>query len=374
MAREAPILRELDRTPVRRSRGKLKRRIHRMSDASFGQEQSLHAGKAPSRAVSEIPCIDLGPYLAGERGALEALVAQLRFAQEEVGFYYIANHGVPRALIQESFGALKSFFSLPEAEKLSIRMDKGMSGYLPPKSTIYKSWKLTQNTKPDLNEAYILRRDVGPDDPSVLAGRREVNKWPAALPQFRPAMTRFHAAMEGLGQKMLPLIARTLGKPADFFAPMFTHAHFVNRNGYYPPVEQHEENQFGIAPHADHSFVTLLPVSEVPGLEIMTKDGEWIAAPAVEGTILVNTGESLTRFSNGVFRATPHRVLPPSRDRYALAFFYNPNDEALLDPVDTCVSEAHPRQYEPMSFIDFLAWRQKQNYLHMDKGGSTPNA
>jgi isopenicillin N synthase-like dioxygenase len=315
-------------------------------------------------ALEKIPSIDLGPFFAGEPGALERTAVELRHAMEGIGFFYIVNHGVTRPVIDTAFQALKDFFALPAEEKLRIRADGGMTGYLPPKSTIYTSWKLTENKKPDINEAMMLRREVGPDHPSVVAGRRGVNKWPVALPGFRPAMLRFHETMEALGRRMLPLCARALDQPPDFFNTMFDDGHFVNRNGFYPPDER-EDGQFGIAPHQDHSFFTLLPVSEVPGLEVLARSGRWIPAPAVEGAILVNTGESLTRFSNGRFPATPHRVLRPVRDRYALAFFYNPSDDTVLQPLGSCVDAVHPVKYEPTTFIAYLQQRQAQNYLHM---------
>ena len=320
-------------------------------------------------APEEIPVLDLALYLAGAPGAREALAAELRHAQENIGFYYIVNHGIPQRVFDDTFAALKRFFALPDAAKLALKIDDDMIGYVPPKSTIYETSTVNRNTKKDLNETLLINRERLADDPVFRMRRRFTasNKWPAGLPGFRETMVAYQRAMEPLGRRLLPLYALALDKPADFFAPYFDdEAHIISRNSHYPPVDV-EDNQFGHAPHCDHGFLTLLPVHEVPGLEILTQSGRWIPAPHIPGAILVNTGEFLNRWTNGRFIATPHRVMTPKTDRYAITFFFNPRDDALATPLDTCVGPANPARYEPMAFIDYFAYYTQGNYLHMRK-------
>ena len=316
-------------------------------------------------ALEEIPVLDLGPYLAGEAGAREKLAAELRHAQEQIGFYYIINHGVPQALIDRCFAELERFFALPFEEKIKLKFDEHMIGYVPSKWTVYETSPYNENTKKDRNETILIGVERDPDHPKIKEGRRfsVPNRWPPDMPGFRETMIEYQQTMMALGWKLLPLYALALDKPADYFNPFFADdPRCIGRNSYYPVVEL-EENEFGIAPHSDAGFLTLLPLSDVPGLEVLTQSGKWIPAPHIPGAILVNTGEFLNRWTNGRFIATPHRVVSPARDRYSIAVFYNPSDEAVAEPLDTCVGPDNPPQYEPVSFIDYLAHFCDSNFF-----------
>jgi len=326
-------------------------------------------------ALEEIPILDLGPYFAGEAGAAEKLVAELRHAQENIGFYYIINHGVPQSLFDRCFGELKQFFALPFEDKVKLKFDENMIGYIPPKSTIYETSTINKNTKKDQNETILIGVERDPDDPKLAEGRRFTvpNRWPEGMPSFRETMIEYQQTMMGLGWRLLPLYALALDKPANYFNPFFeTDPHCIGRNSHYPVVDL-EENQFGIAPHSDHGFITLLPLSEVPGLEVLSQSGKWIPAPHIPGAIVVNTGEFLNRWTNGRFIATPHRVVAPATDRYAITFFYSPCDEAVAEPLDTCVGPDNPAVYEPMSFIEYLAYYSDGNFLHLKRKRGTAN-
>ena len=304
-------------------------------------------------AGEEIPILDLGPYLAGEDGALERLADELRYAQENVGFLFIVNHGVPRDLIKRAHANLVRFFDLPDDVK------RAMPNYVPPKSTIYVSSTVNENTKPDLNEMLRIVRERPADHPGVKANLKPYfgpNQWPdeTLLPGWKAEMLEYYDAMEGLGQKLLPLYARALDLPADYFDGMFDDPLWTTRNQHYPAVES-EDNQFGIAPHRDHGFITLLPVTDTPGLQIQTQSGRWLPANTIEGAIIINTGEFLNRWTNGRFMATPHRVIPPKKDRYSLAFFFNPDLDDIIVPVESCCPDEHPCKYEPLRYGDFFA-------------------
>ena len=316
--------------------------------------------KNPDAGLTGIPILSLADYRAGREGAAERLAGELHRAQEDVGFYYLIDHGVVPEVIADAFSALAQFFALPEAEKMALKVNDRMLGYLPLRSTIYKSSKFNENTKKDMNETILLVRDVDENAEPDAAAR---NRWPPDLPGFRDAMLTYQAAMEGLGQSLLPLYARALGKPADFFTEAFRVPRFISRNSHYPAASL-EDNQFGIAPHSDAGFLTLLPLSEVPGLEIMLPSGAWITAAPVEGAVLVNTGEFLNRWTNGRFLATPHRVVQVARDRYSMAFFFNPEDETVADPLDTCIDEDHPSRFEQITMREYREWYARENFLH----------
>ena len=318
---------------------------------------------AHPKNYTEIPELDMGPYLAGEKGAREKLAAKLRHIQENIGFMVAVNHGFPWELLEQTVEKLKLFFAKPAEEKLNYKINELSLGYIPPKSTVYVSSVINKNTKLDLNETLNLALERPADHPSIKAGLRLVgpNPWPKDIDGFRETIVAYQQEMVKLGRKLIPLYALALDKPADFFDPYFTDPLMWSRNAHYPPMEA-EENQFGIAPHCDHSFLSMLPTSDVPGLQILTTEGKWLDAPYVEGGILVNTGEYLNRWTNGRFMPTPHRVIPPTADRYSIATFFNPNPDTIAEPIDTCCSPDNLAEFEPVRMIDYVTWYIDTNY------------
>ena len=157
----------------------------------------------------DIPILDVGPYLAGEPGARKALADNIRFIQETIGFYVIVNHGVSRELLDNAYGALERFFALPTEEKLKLKFGEASVGYIAPKSTVYVTSKINENTKQDLNETLVTALERPADHPYLKQGLRFVgpNKWPENLPGFREAIVAFQHAIDD----RLPL---TLGQSA----------------------------------------------------------------------------------------------------------------------------------------------------------------
>jgi len=336
-------------------------------------EPIVSADIARCIAEEEIPVVDVGAYLAGDIEAREQLAVDLRAIQESLGFYVIVNHGVPQDLIDRSFEQVAQLFALPLETKMDYRVDYHHMGYIPDKASVLRWSKLAKNEKKDLNEAWAFMRERTPDDPKVVANvrHRGLNKWPQELPDFRATLLEYQETMAVLAQNMLPVYARALELPADYFDKKFSHPEYYNRCAWYPPADV-EEGQFSLAPHADHSSITYLPLMDVPGLEVMAPSGKWIEVEPLRGGVVVNTGEFLNRWTNGRFIATPHRVTPPKKDRYALTFFFNCNDETVADPIPTCIEPGAEPKYEPLSFHDFFITYMDGNYIYrtaeMDEG------
>ena len=134
-----------------------------------------------------IPVLDIAPLRAGVPGALEKLGAELRRAFTEVGFYFVRGHGVPDALVEEVFEATRRFHAQPMDTKMAMQFDSNNTGYLPMRGATTRMNALGTPQKPNFNEAVFFKRDLPPDHPDVLAGKRfrGINRWPAALPGFR---------------------------------------------------------------------------------------------------------------------------------------------------------------------------------------------
>jgi len=303
-----------------------------------------------------VPILDLTAYREGIEGARDQAAADLLYIQESLGFYYILGHGIPKSLISNAFTFLKAFYSQPMDEKMKLLVNRHQIGYIPPKASVMKTDLSHVNRKPDMNEGFSMMRERVMEDPKVISDIRfsGLNKWPE-ISGFRETFLAYHREMESLGKRLLPLYALALGKPDIWFDRFFTEAHFYNRTSHYPPMVEKEDEQYAIGAHTDHNFLALLPMAEEPGLEFIAPSGRWVPAPVVNDAIIVNTGEFLNRWTNGRFRAIPHRVIVPIRDRYALTFHFSPNDETVNDPIDTCITNGAAKLYKPKSFLEHLA-------------------
>lgn len=315
-----------------------------------------------------IPVLDLGPYLADSPGAEEDLSLRLRAALEEVGFFFVVGHGVSWDLVGEVFEAARRLHDLDAEVKEALPFGRGRGGYLRlGGGTSYASKIAGEVRKPNLNAAYFVHRERPPDDPHVLAGepfRGARNQWPPeqAAPGFRAVVLGYCEAMEALGRRLLPLYAGALELPPTFFDDKFVDAQFTLRMSHYPVVE-HEDEQWGLAPHTDSGFMTLLPDNEVEGLEIRPEGQDWVRPPALERSFLVNSGDILRRWTNDRFLSTAHRVLNASgRDRYAVPFFYDPRVDVPITCLPTCVDAEHPCAYEPITYGEYLRWFMNRNY------------
>jgi isopenicillin N synthase-like dioxygenase len=315
-------------------------------------------------AADTIPVIDVGPYLADVPGARETAAAALREALEGVGFFVIVGHGVPTDLIAQTFAEARRFHDRPLDWKMALRMNEHNNGYMA--MSRYAVWtsEVHANTKPDLNEAFFVKRERAADDPLVVTGRRFAgpNRWPHDLPGFRETVLAYTDAVDDLGRRLLPLCALGLGLPADYFDAAFAQSQFSFRLSHYPPVEA-EQNQFGIAPHTDANFLTFLAQTDVPGLQVRMPSGEWVDVPYAPGSFAVNSGDMMARWTNGRFKSTPHRALPPvGRHRYAIPYFMGPHLDTVIACVPTCQGPETPAKFPPITYGDYLYWWYDTNY------------
>jgi len=311
-----------------------------------------------------IPVIDLGPSRRGIPGALESTARQLGHALEEVGFFIIVDHGVPQTLIEETFAQARRFHDLPLDVKMALRMNEHNNGYMAMNRYAVWTSEVNTNTRPDLNEAFFVKRERGPDDPLVRAGRRFAgpNRWPSDLPGFRETVLAYTEAVDALARRMMPVCAVALDLAPDYFDAAFAESQFSFRLSHYPPVPA-EDNQFGIAPHTDANFLTFLAQTEIPGLQVRMPSGAWCDVPYVPGSFAVNSGDMMARWTNGRFKSTPHRALPPvGRHRYAIPFFLGPHMDTVIACLPTCQGPERSPQHAPITYDEYLRWWYDANY------------
>jgi len=300
----------------------------------------------------DIPVIDLQEYLStGSTSALTKAADTLRIACEQTGFFAITGHQVSEHRVGEMFDMVRAFHALPDAIKRSRLMDGpdqhvGGVGYLP-----LKNRKLPARDTANVNEAYIVKVDdkLGLDD----------NPWPPAdaLPGFRSTVQDYARTMEDLGKKLLPIFAAALGVPADFFDDAFDKPLYRLRMTHYPPVPPEQSEQFGISPHVDTTFCTIL-AQDQPGLTIYSERRKvWIRAPLLDDAFIVNTGELLRQWSNDRFLSVKHFANNNTSglSRYSIPFFFNANPHFRMHCIPGCSGPDNPPKYPPISYAESQA-------------------
>jgi len=315
------------------------------------------------------PMLDVARYFAGDESELPRLGQELRYAFENVGFYYLRGHGVPQSLIDAVFAEAERFHTQPIDAKLALRINEHNIGYMPIGGSIARSSKVNNNTRPSVNEAFFLRRERTPDDPDVIANRqlRGLNQWPPNLPGFRDTVLAYMNAMEAMGRRMVRVYAVALDLPPDYFDTMFAVPNMIQRLTHYPPTENPAENEFSIAPHTDSGFATFLAPSAVEGLSIRLPDLRWVSAPSIQGAFVVNGGDLLKRWTNDRFLSTPHRVVHTGgRHRYAIPYFFDAHPDTLIACLPTCQSPDNPPRYDPITYDDYAIWYARRNYAHLN--------
>ena len=295
----------------------------------------------------DIPVIDLSEYFAsGSDESLNAVAEQLRTACEEVGFFSIIGHGVESDLMETTFAQVRAFHRLPLEAKQAILMDRaewpvGGIGYLP-----VKNRKLPARDRGNLNETFIIKCDhaLGMDD----------NQWPheVDLPGFRSVVENYADAMEQLSRRLLPIVATALEMPTNFFDEAFVSPLYRLRMTHYPPLKDKDADEFGIAPHVDTSFITIL-AQDKPGLSVFNERiQQWINVPLIEDAFIVNTGELLKQWTNDRFISAKHFANNNIGDdsRYSIPFFLNANSDYKMACVPSCCGVDNPAKYPPISY------------------------
>lgn len=294
---------------------------------------------------------------------------ELVAAASEVGFFYVTDHGIQEALLSEARDFAREFFHLPMAakERLSIREEPSRRGYQ------FVGENITQG-RPDQHEAFDLYRDMPPVTPAQARAptNHGVNKWPAELPQMQPFFQdRYVSAMHDLGGVLMRGIALGLELHEQHFQPFFTSSFWIMRLIRYPPAASAaRQSGMGCGVHTDYGILTLLNqdlnAQHARCLQAQMRDGSWVSVPPKEGALAVNIGDMLALWTGGRLRATPHRVSSPqSSDRVAVPFFFEPNYDALIAPLDL----AHLRDdrgiaepFEPIRYGKHLLGKVATNF------------
>ncbi|UVO55712.1 isopenicillin N synthase family oxygenase [Sphingomonas sp. SUN039] len=281
--------------------------------------------------------------LATQSADPEAFARDFGASFQRFGFAIIADHGIDAALIDRAWTATKAFFALPLEEKMKYRAGKGgQRGYIPFGIEIAKG--ATEN---DLKEFWHIGRDLPVGH--AFADHMPPNIWPAHPDDFRAIFTELYAEFDKVGARLLSAIALYLGLDKDWFVDPVRDGNSVLRLLHYPPVSPDAPGVRAGA-HEDINLITLLLGAEEGGLQLLTREGEWIAVAPPQGALVVNVGDMLQRLTNHVLPSTTHRVVnpPPERRgvaRYSMPFFLHLASDFEISTLPGCVTADNPDRY-----------------------------
>lgn len=293
---------------------------------------------------------------------LENIADELGRSFSEFGFAVIRDHGIQQQLIDRAEAMSKAFFALPEEVKLRYRIPGGggARGYTP-----FGTEKAKDARVHDLKEFWHVGRTLAAGHP--LAEYMAPNIWPQEVEGFAETFEALYAAFEQTGLRVLEAIAIHLGLDRDYFVDTVKDGNSVMRLLRYPPLEGAEaEGAIRAAAHGDINTITLLLGAEEAGLELLTKQGEWLAVNPPPGALAVNIGDMLDRLTNGKLRSTTHRVVNPRGDaayraRYSMPFFLHFRPDFMIEALPSCgEAETGNVPQPPISSHAFLQQRLRE--------------
>ncbi len=271
--------------------------------------------------------------------------------------------GIPQDLIDSVFAVSRAFFAQPPAAKQLVAAREHHRGWLKIGEATMPDGRL-----PDLKESFIWGLDVASRDDAGGGGLIGPNAWPDTPAAMRPLLNRYFDAANQCGVRLLQAFASSLDIDAEYFTRHFDRPASRGTMIYYPPQPPSLGNeQFGVSPHTDFGVLTLLYQDDVGGLQVRGRDGEWLTAHPIPGTLVVNVGDLLTRWTNDRFTSTPHRVINASgRERYSLAMFVDPDENTPIDPVVRDGEQAH---YPTVTCASYIQQRFDQAFAYRKADG-----
>jgi len=309
-------------------------------------------------AAMHIPVIDFAPFISGDAEDRQAIAQKIDAACHHIGFMYLKNHGISPDLLEPVFRQSQRFFDLP----LKVKEQLAWSSKFSNRGYAGMQRERLDPTQPgDLKESFNIGFE-GCAEPLLATANPALtlNLWPPDDVAFRETVLAFYDACTETANWVFRAFALSLQLPESFLVDRHTKRENVLRLLHYPPISHPlEPGQIRAGAHSDYGSITLLFQDDIGGLEVKSVDGDWIFAPYMPDTVLVNTGDLMQRWSNDHFRSTKHRVGVPTGDRatksrYSIAFFCHPNYDAEITCIESCQSEANPPRYTPVLSGDYL--------------------
>ncbi|KAA0991666.1 isopenicillin N synthase family dioxygenase [Dyadobacter aurulentus] len=308
--------------------------------------------------LNSVPSLDLADFTSGNIEQKDQFVAELGDAFTNIGFVAIKNHGLSDDLREKLYASVQEFFAQPDEVKRKYEFPNlfGQRGYISKGKETAKGFKVA-----DLKEFY----HIGQPEP---IGNMPSNVFPDGFPDFEKYTLEVYKTFEQTGKILLRSIAIYLHLPEDYFEDKVKNGDSLLRALHYFPIPNPElvpEGAVRAAAHGDINLITLLMGASAEGLEVLRRDGQWIAITALPDQIVVNVGDMLDRLTNHKLKSTIHRVVNPPREkmgtsRYSIPFFMHPRADMDLTSLESCVTAENPKLYTNMTAGEFLDERLRE--------------
>jgi isopenicillin N synthase-like dioxygenase len=306
-----------------------------------------------------IPSVDLAEFLSGDPVRKTAFVQNLGKAYEEVGFVAVKNHGVPDELIADLYKYVQEFFSLPSEQKKKYEIAglAGQRGY-----TSFGKEHAKGSDAPDLKEFFqygqVPRDNYKEEEypPNVIVNQ---------IAAFNLTLENAYRAFEKSGTSLLQAIALYLGLEEHYFDDYVHNGNSILRSIHYPPITSEPKSAIRAEQHEDINLITLLVGASADGLQILTKQNEWVGVTSLPEQIVVNVGDMLQRLTNNKLRSTTHRVVNPARElwhtsRFSIPFFLHPKSSMSLQCLSGCIDAEHTKAYSDATAGEYLDERLRE--------------
>ena len=290
-----------------------------------------------STRISNLAVVDMEPYREGGKEGRNKVAQEIYDAAHNVGFLYLKNYGMSESLLETAFSVAKSLFM--SDDKTKVPFSPALNhGY-----TAMKGEALDPSKPADLKETFTSRNLA-----NVPSGSEY---WPNS--EFEAFMRIFYERVARIASDVMAAFAIALDLPQGFFDEKHTGLTQTLRLLHYPPVKYVSEGQLGAGAHTDYGTLTVLFQDAEGGLQVQGLDGKWIDAPPIPGTVVINTGDLISRWSNDFFKSTPHRVVPRpaamKNGRLSIAFFSDPDPEVIIETFPKCITSENPQRYHPIT-------------------------
>ncbi|MGH2648744.1 MAG: isopenicillin N synthase family dioxygenase [Ginsengibacter sp.] len=307
-----------------------------------------------------IPVVDLNDFVNGTPESKSDFVQKLGKAYEDVGFVAVKNHGIPAELIDDLYKYVQRFFSLPSEKKKKFENPElaGQRGY-----TSFGKEHAKGSDAPDLKEFFQYGQIVSEDH--ILKSEYPDNVRVDEIPGFNETFFRAYRAFEKSGKSLLQAIALYLNLGEYYFDYFVEEGNSILRAIHYPPITLEPKSAIRAEQHEDINLITLLVGASADGLQILTKNNEWINVTSLPDQIVVNVGDMLQRLTNNKLKSTTHRVVNPPRElwhtsRFSIPFFLHPKSAMNLAALESCVDKKRPKVYEDITAGKYLDERLRE--------------
>lgn len=343
-----------------------------------------------------LPIIDLSAFLdpSSTQEARQTTAQAINAACVNYGFFYLTGHGIPVSKLDEVISLARDFFALPLEEKNKIkRFDAGgpeggdgARGYQGLGENVTGGLQDMQEAIDWYREWPTDRKEPGDGGPGSVKTLQGPNLWPSRPSELKPVYEAYIESVQKVGEALVHAmgVALDLGPPVpdanhatedeNVFVRNCDQSFWVMRMIGYPPLPNahaidpsSDPDQFSCGAHTDYGCVTLLHSDSTPSaLQVQLKDGTWLNADPIPGAFVVNIGDMIERWTNGLWKSTMHRVIHKGQGyRVSVPFFFEPNFEAVVKPLKDCVAKSgEEAMHEGSTYGEHLLTKVFSNFYY----------